>query len=100
MDYSDYINSDPTQIPEPTIPEPEPTPEPTPAPTPLIVPQNPAEILNPLGPTVPVTIQQNRYYSFTYPSPILYSVPPVETTLPTNTNSSNPYVILSIPEYY
>ena len=96
MDYSIYVHSIPSSTP---LPFPTPTPAPTPAPTPLIVPQNPAEILNPLNPSIPVTIPQNRYYSFTYPSPILFSVPPPETSIPNIAiESNNPYVILSFPE--
>jgi hypothetical protein len=98
-DISQYIHIPqpvqiPTVSPNPT-PTPEPTPTPTPGPTPLIVPQNPVNISNPVDGILPVTIQQNAYYSFSYPSPIVYSVNPPETPTTYNTNSSNPYVLVS-----
>jgi hypothetical protein len=52
-------------------------------------------ILNPLIPTVPVTIPQNRYYGFEYPSPVIYSVLPAEVPTGSEVESTNPYVILS-----
>jgi len=97
MDYSSFLPANPpapTPTPTPT-PEETPTPTPTPAPTPLIVPTNPDLILNPLIPTVPVTIPQNRYYGFEYPSPVIYSVLPAEVPTGSEVESTNPYVILS-----
>ena len=93
MDYLSFLPANPpTPSPEPV---PTPTPIPTPAPTPLIVPTNPDLILNPLIPTVPVTIPQNRYYGFEYPSPVIYSVLPAEVPTGSEVESTNPYIILS-----
>lgn len=95
MDYTSFLPANPpTPTPAPT-PIPIPTPTPTPAPTPLIVPTNPGLILNPLVPTVPVVIPQNIYYSFEYPSPVVYSVLPAVVPTESDVLSTNPYVILS-----